>query len=256
MSEKTAITPTRNIYRGLGNAFALKGEYDNAIKTLSRVLELQPNHEEARERLRVSLVRKNMMPRFEELKRLVLEDPQNAEIRAELGQTYNAMGMYAEAEPYYLKAVELAPRNSDFHGRLCVNYSEWGKFDKAAPCYEEAIKKDPNHVYYLSLGNAYEGQGKLDEAIAAYQKSVEKKPTFTFALYQLAYVYLKKGEPQNAIEPLRKMLEVDPRNAMGIHALGLVYAKTGEKTGAMQQYYLLQSLNPRLAEDLLKAIPK
>jgi len=57
-------------------------------------------------------------------------------------------------------------------------------------------------------------------------------------------------------EPLRKMLEVDPRNAIGIHALGLAYAQTGEKTGAMQQYYLLQSLNPRLAGDLLKAIPK
>ena len=66
----------------------------------------------------------------------------------------------------------------------------------------------------------------------------------------------KKGEPQNAIEPLRKMLEVEPRNAMGIYGLGLAYASTGEKTGAMQQYYLLQGINARLAEELLKMIPK
>jgi tetratricopeptide (TPR) repeat protein len=202
------------------------------------------------------LARKNLNPRFEELKRLVLEDSQNAETQAELGQSYNSLGMNVEAEQAYLKAVELAPKKSDFRARLCVNYSEWKKFDKAVECYQELVKQEPNHVYYLSLGNAYESQGKLDEAIAAYQKSIEKKPTFTYSLYQLAYVYLKKGEPQNAIEPLRKMLEVDPRNAIGIHGLGLAYAQTGEKTGAMQQYYLLQSLNPRLAEDLLKAIPK
>src|SRR5262245_15220746 len=150
----------------LGNTYLMAGEYDHAIKTLNRVLELQPNHGEARERLRVSLVRKNMLPRFEELKRLVREDPQNAETQAELGQSYNSMGMHAEAEQAYLKAVELAPKNSHFHGQLCVNYSEWSRFDKAVECYQEAVKKDPNHVYYLSLGDAYERQGKLDEAIA------------------------------------------------------------------------------------------
>jgi tetratricopeptide (TPR) repeat protein len=240
----------------LGNTYLMAGEYDGAIKTLNRVLELQPNHEEARERLRVSWARKNGLPRFEELKRLVREDPQNAETQAELGQSYNGLGMHAEAEQSYLKAVELAPRKSDFYARLCVNYSEWKKFDKAVECYQELVKKEPNHVYYMNLGDVYESQGKFDEAIAAYQKSVGKKPSFVYSLYKLAYVYMKKGEPQNAIEPLQKMLEVEPRNAMGIHSLGMAYAETGEKTGAMQQYYLLQSINPRLAEDLLKSIPK
>ncbi|HSE21312.1 MAG TPA: tetratricopeptide repeat protein [Pyrinomonadaceae bacterium] len=240
----------------LGNTYLMAGRYDDAIKTLNRVLVLQPSHEEARERLRVASARKNLLPTVDDLKRRVLEDPLNASLRAELGQTYNSLAMNAEAEQEYLKAVELDPKNSDFHGRLCVNYSEWDKFDKAVECYKEAVKKDANHVYYMSLGDVYQNQGKLDEAIAAYQKSLEKKPTFTFSLYKLAYAYMKKGEPQNAIEPLRKMLAVEPNNTFGNHALGIAYAQTGNNDGAMQQYYILQSINPRLAADLLRQIPK
>jgi tetratricopeptide (TPR) repeat protein len=223
---------------------------------LNRVLVLQPSHEEARERLRVASARKNLLPTVDDLKRRVLEDPLNASLRAELGQTYNSLGMNAESEQEYLKAIELKPKSSEFHAGLCVNYSEWGKFDKAVECYKEAVKKDPNHVYYMSMGNAYQDQGKLEEAIDAYKKSLAKKPTFTFSLYQLAYAYVKKGEPQNAIEPLRKMLELEPNNTFGNHALGIAYAQTGNKEGAMQQYYILQNINPRLAADLLRQIPK
>jgi tetratricopeptide (TPR) repeat protein len=96
----------------------------------------------------------------------------------------------------------------------------------------------------------------LDDAIAAYQKSIERKPTFTFSLYQLGYVYMKQGRPQEAIEPLRKLLAIEPNHIFGNHSLGLAYAQTGDKTGAMQQYYVLQNLNPRLAANLLEAIPK
>ena len=240
----------------LGNTQLMAGKYDDAIKTLSRVLVLDPGHDEARERLRVSSLRKNLFPQLEGMEKRIRDEPENAEAHAELGQSYNALGMYAEAEQEYVRAIELAPKDSDFHGRLCVDYSEWGRFDKAIDCYKEAIKKDPNHVYYLSLGDAYQNQGKLDEAIAAYQKSLEKKPTFTFALYQLAYAYMKKGDAQSAIEPLQKMLAVEPKSAVGNHALGLAYAQTGDKNGAMQQYYILQSINPRLAADLMRSIPK
>ena len=240
----------------LGNTLLMAGEYDAAIKTLNRVLVLRPDHEEARERLRVSFARKNILPRMEEIKRELRDDPQNASLQAELGQSTTVWGMNAEAEQSYLKAVGLDPQNSDFHARLCVNYGEWGNYDKAVECYQALVKKEPHHVYYMTLGDMYQKQGKLDEAIAAYRKSLEKKTTFVQSLYQLAFVYMTKGEPQNAIEPLRKMLEVEPRNTFGIYGLGLAYAQTGEKTGAMEQYYLLQSLNPQLAATLLKSIPK
>lgn len=240
----------------LGNTYLMAQQYDEAIKTLSRVLVLQPGHEDARDRLRVANARKDLLPKLHQFKNDAFENPQKASARMGLADTYYALSMYAEAEPEYLKAVELDPKNSRLHGKLCVNYTEWGQREKAVACYLEAIKKDPNHVYYLSLGHLYERLGQPDEAIAAYKKSLEKKPNFTVALYQLAGVYIMKRELRSAIDPLRKLLAEDPKHEQGNFALGQVYALIGDNTGAMQQYYILQNLNPRLAADLLQQIPK
>jgi tetratricopeptide (TPR) repeat protein len=240
----------------LGNTYLMAQQYDDAIKTLSRVLVLQPAHEDARDRLRAANARKNLFPKLDQYKNEAAQNPEKSSARINLADAYYALGMYAEAEPEYLKAIELEPKNSRLHGKLCVNYSEWKNNEKAVACYQEAIKKDPNHVYYLSLGELYERLGKPDEAIAAYKQSLEKKPTFTVALYQLAGVYIRKRELRNAIDPLRKLLAEEPNDQHGNFTLGQVYALLGDNNGAMQQYYILQNLNPRLAADLLKQIPK
>ena len=240
----------------LGNTYLMAQEYDDAIKTLSRVLVLQPAHADARDRLRVANARKNLLPKLDQYKNDALENPQKASSRTNLADTYYALAMYAEAEVEYLKAVELDPKDSRLHGKLCVNYAEWNQHEKAVACYLEAIKKDPNHVYYFSLGHLYERLNKPDDAIAAYKQSLEKKPNFTMALYQLAGVYLGKRELRNAIEPLRKLLAEEPTHEHGNFTLGQVYALLGDNTAAMQQYYVLQNLNPRLAAELLKQIDK
>ncbi|MFN2407114.1 MAG: tetratricopeptide repeat protein [Pyrinomonadaceae bacterium] len=240
----------------LGNTYLMAQKYDEAIKTLSRVLVLQPTHADARDRLRVANARKNLLPKLDQYKNEALENPRKASARMNLADTYYALAMYAEAEVEYLKAVELEPKDWRLHGKLCVNYAEWKQQEKAVACYQDAIKKDPNHVYYFSLGYLYEQLGKPDEAIAAYKQSLEKKPAFTMALYQLAGVYVAKRELRTAIEPLRKLLAEDPTHEHGNFTLGQVYAQLGDNTGAMQQCYVLQGLNPRLAADLLKQISK
>jgi tetratricopeptide (TPR) repeat protein len=240
----------------LGNTQLMAGKHEDAIKTLNQVLVLDPSHSEARERLRVSSVRNNLWPQMQRMQQEVAERPDSSEARADLGQTYNALGLHSEAEQEYLKAVALDPKNADARIRLCVNYSEWGKLEQWIECYQEAIKLKQHHVLFMSLGDLYQRQGKFEEAAVAYQKSLELKPTFTFSLYGLGYVLIKQGRYEEAIGPLRRLLEVEPKDVYGNHALGIAYAKTGNKTGAMQQYYILQNLNPRVAEELLPLIPQ
>jgi tetratricopeptide (TPR) repeat protein len=134
-------------------------------ETLSQVLVMDPDHSEARERLRVSTVRKNLFPPLETLKRNVVERPESAEARAELADAYKAFGMYAEAEQEFKKVLELEPGNVDFKLLLCVDYAEWGKVDPAVECYKEVVKLKQHHVLYWGLGTLYEKQGNVEEAI-------------------------------------------------------------------------------------------
>ena len=239
----------------LGNTQLMAGKHEDAIKTLNQVLVLDPSHAEARERLRVSSIRQNM-PNLDRLRQQIEDNPRSSAAYAELGQAYNSMGMFSEAEVEYKKAVDVDPKNADSRIRFCVNYSEWGKLEQGIECYQEAIKLKPHHVVFMSLGDLYQRQGKFEEAGVAYQKSIELKPTFTFSLYGLGFVLMKQGKNEEAIEPLRRLLAVEPKNEFGNHALGVAYALTGNKTGAMQQYYILQNINPRLAADLLRIIPQ
>jgi len=234
----------------------MAGKFDDAIKIFSEVLALQPEHSEARERLRVASARKDEASKLELFRQRAAQEPNNGSAQDSLGQAYAGAGMYAEAERAYLKAVSLEPKNHQFQVRLCVNYSEWSKYDEAVACYHKAIELKPHHVLFMSLGNVYQKQGKMDEAIVAYQKSLELKPDFVFSLYSLGYVYMRQGRYEPAIPPLQKLLGIEPKHVFGNHALGVAYAQTGNRTGAMQQYYLLQTLDARLAADLLKLIPK
>jgi tetratricopeptide (TPR) repeat protein len=234
----------------------MASKFDDAIQTLSQVLVMDPDHSEARERLRVSTVRKNLWPRLEALKQNAAHHPENAAARDELADAYKSFGMYVEAEQEYLKALELEPGNFDYKLSLCIDYAEWGKVDQSVDCYKDVVKRKQHHVLYWSLGAMYDKQGKTEEAIAAYQKSLELKPEFDFALYALASAYIKQGRNQEAIPPLQKLLEVEPKHVFGNHALGLVYARMGNKTAAMQQYYILQNLDAHAAAELLRLIPK
>jgi tetratricopeptide (TPR) repeat protein len=166
---------------------------------------------------------------LEQYQRQVAEKPDNADARSVLGSAYNNLGMFAEAEVEYLKAIELEPTNWNFYNLLAIDYSEWGRLDKAIEYYKKAIDLKPHHVLYLGLGEAYERQGKPAEAITAYQESIKIKPTFTYGLYNLALIYSKQDRYQDAIELLRKVVELEPRNTFAQHALGVVYIQTGEK---------------------------
>jgi tetratricopeptide (TPR) repeat protein len=261
-----AVEPLKRVVAGrpndvealylLGNTQLMAGTYDDAITTLNQVLVLDPSHSEARERLRVSSLRKTSSLELEKYKQQVAENPKSGKAHAALGQKYNSLGMFAEAQDEYQTAVDLEPKNTDSLNRQCVNYGEWGKTQQGIECYQRLIKLKANHVFYFMLGDLYEQQGKFGEAATAYQNSIELKPAFTFALYGLGHVRIRQGQHAEAIEPLRKLLEVEPKHLHGNHALGLAYVRTGNKTGAMQQYYTLQNLNSRLAAELLEQIPK
>src|SRR5258708_9460664 len=66
-----------------------------------------------------------------------------------------------------------------------------------------SIDLKPNHVFYLSLGAAYEKLGKPEEAAKAYQESIKIKPTFTNALNSLALINAKQDRSEEHTSELQ-----------------------------------------------------
>ena len=104
---------------------------------------------------------------------------------------YRLQGEYAQAEPFYQQALDLAGKTGgDLPGGLLATagfYHDWGKFDQAeALCQralamqEKAAASDTNAeaqmnlaVSLYGLAENYRSWGKLDQAEPLYRRSVE-----------------------------------------------------------------------------------
>lgn len=109
-----------------------------------------------------------------ELKELLLkleEDPNSADANCEVARYYFKNGMMEEAEPYFLKALEIEEHNAVAHNHLGILYFSCGKFDKAEHHFKTALRIDPfMPEIYFNLGVLYQRQGKFQEALSCYKE--------------------------------------------------------------------------------------
>lgn len=90
-----------------------------------------------------------------------------------LGDIYDKMENYEEAEKYYLKILERAPDRPDSYYILADFYSKYGKFMEAEGMYEKRIQlnpEEPDGYYYYA--NFLQNRRKFDMALKYHQKRI------------------------------------------------------------------------------------
>lgn len=83
--------------------------------------------------------------------------PENEKIAYALGDIYDKMGQFEEAEKYYKGIKEKHPDDPKSYYILADFYSKYNKNDEARAMYEERIQKDSKaedgYLYYASYGS-------------------------------------------------------------------------------------------------------
>lgn len=83
--------------------------------------------------------------------------PEKEEIIYALGDIYDKMGNFEEAEKYYLKILEKNPNEPKSYYIVADFYSKYSKNDEAKAMYEKRIKLDPKapdgYLYYAGFGS-------------------------------------------------------------------------------------------------------
>jgi eukaryotic-like serine/threonine-protein kinase len=158
-------------------------------------------------------------------------------LRGELGESLATVQRFdvplAEATTSSLealKAYSLGKKNGDEKG-----------FAEALPYYQRAIELDPGFAMgYKAVGGTYSSLGELERAREYFTKAFQlrehaserEKLTITASYYQSV-----TGELDKAVQNFREEIESYPREAGGYSALGLVYAEQGlyEKAAEITQ---------------------
>src|ERR1044072_635320 len=197
--------------------------------------------------------------------------PSDARTQRNLGSAYAFMGDLYHAQPYFEKALKLAPNDSDIvHSLQGIIQQRAGKlidekkYDEAIQLYQDLIKSDPNSSdLYLGLGEAYfkkagskEGDArKPDFKLAGdgYAKAGALKPDNADLPFNAALAYQNAGELPLAEAQWRLVLKARPDDSEALSALGATLSdekKFDEAVKVLQQAVAKDPKNKTLHRQL------
>lgn len=164
------------------------------------------------------------------------------------GRVYMLLNRYAEAEPAFLRALEMV-ENKWPHFYLGLVYDELDRFRDAEKHLKACLALDPNDPEIMNnLAYMYAVQDtKIDEAERLLNRALEMDPNNGFYLDSLGWVYYRKGQPDKAIEYIRRALSALGRDdAILRDHLGDAYLLKGDVARALGEWKRARRLDPKL----------
>ena len=164
-----------------GNSYRVGGDFNNAIVTYRKALEI---------------------------------DARNAGVHLSLGTSFAGTQDFDRAIQHYKQSLAIEPNESLVLVNMAFAMMQRGDIDGGLATYRRAIEINPREpLAYLSLGNAYLRRGESVNAANAFQKAVENNPSLASAHFGMARSYAQLRQYQRAISALRRGLEFDPGNS-------------------------------------------
>lgn len=216
----------------LASAYRGKGEFQQAVQTYSRALDLHPDD---------ATLKHNFSTTWQGL----FECDRDAAIEAlqALGERYYQKGHLQQAERFYRQVLSLDPQAAKAVHGLGLLAQQTGQSDRAIALIEKAIELDPNIAYfYHNLAGIYHAQNHLQQAVRYYCRAIELDPTLTVAqhrfsdamaeirkqsldfwkseMFLAARQLHRKEHFRFAFSLYNKLLEVDASDAEVLHARG------------------------------------
>jgi tetratricopeptide (TPR) repeat protein len=117
-----------------------------------------------------------------------------------------------QSRSFFLNAVEKDPSDPDAQFRLGNFYQTLGKFSDAEKCYRECAAIDSTHVDAMNnLALLLQEAGKIDEAEAYYLRCVECDPKCVDAMFNWATLKLEHRQDLDGCRVLiNQIVQINP----------------------------------------------
>ena len=244
------------VYAALADVYQRAGHAENAIPAMRLAIERDPANEAYRLRYGLLLTDtrapKAAIIRLEEA---LKEFPRSSRLWFALGVAHFTDRKLADAEADFKRAVELDPRFAPALAYLGITLAEQGQFAEALPFYERAVASDGRLAvarYLVAdalLKKATPDSARAEEHLA---RAVELDPSFTPARLALAKLYAGANRLDEAARHLEQVVAAQPELAEAQYHLGRVYQrmKRGpEAQAAFAAFKRLSESEKQQAED-------
>lgn len=228
-----------------------KGDYDRAIELLEEVLEIDPDHAFAHNKLGVALCHIGHFPlAAQEFRSAIKSKPNFADPYMNLGSLLCRKGDFAASETALRRAVKLGARNAEARVALGVTLTNQARLSDARSCFDKALRMSPRNASALcGLAWLASIDGRFEEAEKLYRDALEADPKKAYALAAISDLRRMTPEDRGWLESVERLLETGVSRVEETSlrfALGKYFDDVGRFPEAFEQY--------RRANELYKLI--
>ncbi len=198
-------------------------DWQSEISLWKRMAESFPGSYKAHSNLGNSYAEKGMYEEAVEHYEILLKTkPDDAKASNNLANIYYLTGKYDRAIEKYRKAIGISPGYLTAHGNLAMAYEKKNMPEEALKVYQGMLGISPgNATVFFKMGNVFQLKKSYDEAINYYKKAVGIRPDYAEVYNNLGNSYFYKGWYDEAIKSYRKALELDPSIKQARDNIGL-----------------------------------
>jgi len=198
-----------DVFNMLGVINQQKNEYQEAIISFQKAIQINPNYTEASLNLALAynevgeykkgqeLLIRARQTSTRETKTGLLDDVARAKLanmHADIADVYRSLGEYSQAVDEYRKALDLKPNFPDIRTKLGISLREWGKLEEAIMEFERVKEIQPAYSPAgINLGIAYYSQGDLERARSEWLQVLKYNPEHQTAKFYLGLLEKKEN---------------------------------------------------------------
>ncbi|XP_031618914.1 protein O-mannosyl-transferase TMTC4-like isoform X1 [Contarinia nasturtii] len=197
----------------MGNAYRALGDYDQAITTLRRTIELDPAYARAWMNLAIAY---GLTQDFEKAEaayhKAASLHPNNEVIMYNLGTLYLRMGRFAEGEAYFRKSIECNPTSDLAHYNLIMFYFDYGPREMVEKTIDALdFYKSMNILRLTTVAQLLVQHGfGFARSEKLFLRVLEIRPNDLNAHFHLAVQYKTRGMPKKKMKYLEKLYKLLP----------------------------------------------
>ncbi|TXT58922.1 MAG: hypothetical protein BAJALOKI2v1_280013 [Promethearchaeota archaeon] len=210
-----------------GKLFHQRGEYDQAIDSFKRALNLNPEQDIKKDiYIRIGLsyrYKKEYDTAIDWYEKVLEIDDQDPLAWNNIGYAYECKNQREKAKEMYKKSLELDPTYELALVNLLKLYKENEEFENAKKLLKDALEEDPvNADNWVDLGLVYNEMGEYEKSIAAYEKALLYEPS-RVAFNNIGWTYYNQEDFKNAIYAFKESLKRDWRYDLPYSNLHKIY---------------------------------
>ncbi|NKC15422.1 MAG: PEP-CTERM system TPR-repeat protein PrsT [Gammaproteobacteria bacterium] len=214
------------------------GELDEAHDLLSRFVEMEPYHMDARKLLAGLQLRRGLAPQtLETLEPVFKARPDDVQTLVLTGRAYMRLNEVGKANELLERAVRLAPKQADIRAQLAMGWLAEGKRAEAASELERAIElgSGANQAGAL-LGISQIREGDVAGALTTAQRLLARWPDDASAHNFSGVVALAAQRPQQARGHFERAIQLNPQDLAALHNLATMAVEGGDAKSAIARY--------------------